>query len=587
MSTIRLSDLDFDGEIFEFEDLLAQNRLDHLTYPTLTAMEEDASLEVNDSAVVNNGIFDIHEVIDVENEEDMTDPDTIYYYNGTHYYGNNGGEAIGFETVNGFAILSKKNTFVTPEMFGAAGNGTIDDAASIQGCIDYAKNNGYIVALTGKTYRCRTSVNVGHVFIIGAGTGNKTVLKFEGTDGVIITDRNTVLANVEITQTVDKQGAGIEFYTGNSNTITDVIIENVTITHFEYGLKATRSTIWSNEFNNIRLQFNKNGLYIDSFETALPATQFCNIFNNLTVLDNPEGFSIYLRGALASFYNANISCQKADCVHVTSSYVEFNSCSFENDVPILDGSYMIYAGYNVTFVNCRFLHNYQADGANYFITSQTNNNLHLSFKNCVERGYTGSQLKSVVYPGFGEALNYGSVYEDGNNFSIYDTVYNQYKPYIQRAGQPLTVYSTTINISKMVEKTVYNYRDETAGKWALVYMENGVLYDYLTNMPYGVTSIKAPFTPETGTDEGCYYELINNHIVHIHIAVSDLTANTAEVIYAMPTGLRPAEAMPIAYANTNSTPSQYTTLAYGQITSGGSILKYANTKMYADIYYTV
>lgn len=146
MSTNRVSDLDFFGEIFEFEDLLAQTRLDHLTYPTLTAMEEDASLEVNDSAVVNGGIFDVHEVIDVEHEEDMTDPGTIYYYNGTHYYGDDGGEAIGFETVNGFAVLSDKNLFVTPEMFGAVGDGVTDDTSAFvtacqQGKPVYVKNS--------------------------------------------------------------------------------------------------------------------------------------------------------------------------------------------------------------------------------------------------------------------------------------------------------------------------------------------------------------------------------------------------------------------------------------------------------------
>lgn len=164
MSTIRLSDLDFDGEIFEFEDLLAQNRLDHLTYTTLTAMEEDASLEVNDSAIVNSGIFDVHEVIDVDNEEDMTDSDTIYYYNGAHYYGNNGGEAIGFETVNGFAVLSDKNTFVTPEMCGGVGDGQTDDTDAVL----KAFNTGKPIRLTG-VYNINQPVSYVGSLVLGPG----------------------------------------------------------------------------------------------------------------------------------------------------------------------------------------------------------------------------------------------------------------------------------------------------------------------------------------------------------------------------------------------------------------------------------
>lgn len=160
MSTTRLSDLDFAGEIFEFEDLLAQNRLDHLTYPTLTAMKEDASLEVNDSAVINGGNFDVHEVIDVENEEDMTDPNTIYYYNGTHYDGNSGNEAIGFETVNGFAILNDKNTFITPKMFGAVGNGIIDDTDAIQKCFDYAAKHGNEIVFSAGRYKITSKVSI-------------------------------------------------------------------------------------------------------------------------------------------------------------------------------------------------------------------------------------------------------------------------------------------------------------------------------------------------------------------------------------------------------------------------------------------
>lgn len=240
---------------------------------------------------------------------------------------------------NQLDTLQNTRPYIVPEMFGAVGDGVTDDYTALQTCINFAKGNGRIVLLSGKRYKCGSALNVGAVTIIGSGRdATGTILNFYGTSGIIINDRNTIIENVLIAQGTDGTGVGIEFDDGNHGTIPDVYLSNLSITHFEYGLRASKATSWSNKFDNIRLQYNKNALYFDSFATGLTASQFCNEFNNLLITNVTEHYSLYLKGAMCIFNNANISCAHSFCIDISSSYVQFNSCSFENDAPIADNA---------------------------------------------------------------------------------------------------------------------------------------------------------------------------------------------------------------------------------------------------------
>ena len=64
------------------------------------------------------------------------------------------------------------NDYVTPEMFGAVGNGTADDTAAVQACLDYAFANSKSTYLS-KTYKITASLDVHDWCVIRGNGGTK------------------------------------------------------------------------------------------------------------------------------------------------------------------------------------------------------------------------------------------------------------------------------------------------------------------------------------------------------------------------------------------------------------------------------
>lgn len=92
--------------------------------------------------------------------------------------------------------------------------------------------------------------------------------------------------------------------------------------------------------------------------------------------------------------------------------------------------------------------------------------------------------------------------------------------------------------------------------------------------------------PQTGASYsnygGCYYEIWNK-IIHIHIGVSGLTANTSNQIYTLPTAIKP-------YATIFTIGSSGGIGKYAIIETRGSgaVVAYPdNTYCGADIFYII
>lgn len=91
------------------------------------------------------------------------------------------------EVYNEFSIYkNSQNTYITPEEFGAIGDGVVDDSDSLQKAINYACNKKIKLLLNGKTYLCESSLNIpnGNNFIIGAGARCSRI-KFIGYSGFV------------------------------------------------------------------------------------------------------------------------------------------------------------------------------------------------------------------------------------------------------------------------------------------------------------------------------------------------------------------------------------------------------------------
>lgn len=68
-------------------------------------------------------------------------------------------------------IFTENNEYITPEQFGAKGDGTTDDQKAIQAAIDYASTNGVTLVIPSKTYVIKSTIYItNHIAIIGATT---------------------------------------------------------------------------------------------------------------------------------------------------------------------------------------------------------------------------------------------------------------------------------------------------------------------------------------------------------------------------------------------------------------------------------
>lgn len=101
----------------------------------------------------------------------------IYYWNSSPSRDGETGESDMLASIVINAIMhNAKIRYITPEMFGAVGNGTTDDSAALQSACDYAASIGVPMMLT-QTYAITETINVS-----GRITGHGTVKLLDQTD---------------------------------------------------------------------------------------------------------------------------------------------------------------------------------------------------------------------------------------------------------------------------------------------------------------------------------------------------------------------------------------------------------------------
>ena len=99
-------------------------------------------------------------------------------------------------TVSGttYTIAAKPSNYVTPEMYGAIGDGSTDDATAIQNAV----NSGSLVLFGAKNYRVNSSITLnGNITIIGSGSLT-TISSVSNTPVFNLTGNNNIIQDLQM-----------------------------------------------------------------------------------------------------------------------------------------------------------------------------------------------------------------------------------------------------------------------------------------------------------------------------------------------------------------------------------------------------
>ena len=247
-----------------------------------------------------------------------------------------------------------ENVYVTPEEFGAVGNGTTNDSSAFNACIAKANETGKYVLLSNKTYLIGdTLMDNANTNIIGANT-------------VIILDNNTftkqivncVFSNITFKRTVTSDLPLTENFSSSQFKYCNFVDINYlfnnisprinTLEHLlldECNLQNTQLINVTNQFNGVVYSINKTLFYYD--EDYKQRTMIISgyiggkfIFNNCTFSKFNPDETIELFGSLDNFEFNNCYIHTYDNANtfllpnissVEKQQITFNNCDISNN----------------------------------------------------------------------------------------------------------------------------------------------------------------------------------------------------------------------------------------------------------------
>lgn len=296
--------------------------------------------------------------------------------------------------VNAINEISTSQSYVTPQMYGAVGNGTTDDTAAIKQCL---AENDYIYFPRGR-YRMTEplEINRDNITIVGEGgteggeTYGKTRIEFESCDGVVFNSgRNITFSGVSV-WAKDEGNEYCAFKFNAPNTMHKTHISNCMIWYFKYGISEslgdTPCTIWNCTFEHIKTFNVEYAIYLA--QTGQAANHFGVLFEDF-YSDNGK---VYLSYGKYTFLNCNFGIRTKNYMRLQNScYTTWINCNFECDeaIPFDDtvkpreNHCIEFNGKGHLFVGCQFaVKGEQKDEKTVFLIDVKSDLRMLKFVNC-------------------------------------------------------------------------------------------------------------------------------------------------------------------------------------------------------------
>ena len=242
-----------------------------------------------------------------------------------------------------------ENVYVTPEEFGAIGDGTTNDSSAFNACIAKANETGKYVFLSNKMYLIGdTLTNISNTNIIGI---NATIILGNNTFAKQI--KNCVFSNITFKRTVRSDLP---------------LTENFSSSQFKHC-----------NFVDINFLFNKISPRINTLEHLL--LDECNLQNTQLIrVTNQFNGVVYSINKTLFYYDEDYKQRTAIIGGYIGGKFIFNNCTFSRFWP--KGTIELFSSLdNYEFNNC-YIHTY--DNANTFLLPNISSveKQHITFNNC-------------------------------------------------------------------------------------------------------------------------------------------------------------------------------------------------------------
>lgn len=265
--------------------------------------------------------------------------------------------------------------YVTPQMFGAKGDGVTDDTVAFKNTIE----NSDVIVLKG-TYKISENIEITErktITSLSDIIGGDSGIIFENGCGFIFKSRYITLKNVSITG--NNSGTCIVF--DNAEHAHFIAIENVLINKFETAFK-NNTIMWDCTFTNIRVNNCTNGFVAHDTYSSMLIT-FINVyFNRVKQILNA-------RGMTSIFIGCNFGICDTNAILIeNNTNICFMNCNFEwDELPERGGTVFVINSLSTKFVTCDFKVKANENNFVFETYAQMEN---LSFENCHYENYGGT-----------------------------------------------------------------------------------------------------------------------------------------------------------------------------------------------------